>query len=116
MHHALGEGARVATLCIPDSTNNTTGCSNPSDSTILNRASAKLFRPWGGSFTVSIPSAAAGYKTIQITYTRTMNFLLFTGPTITLTRTKQVYVPDSGTTTANCGVTGGPTTGCSMSL
>jgi TadE-like protein len=116
MQHALGEGARIATLCIPDSSNSTTGCSNPNDTTILNRASAKLFRPWGGSFTVSIPAAAAGYKTLQITYTRTMNFLLFTGPTITLTRTKQVYVPDAGTSSSSCGTTGGPTTGCSVTL
>jgi hypothetical protein len=116
MQHALGEGARVATLCIPNAANVTSGCSNPTDTTILNRASAKLFRPWGGSFTVSIPSASNGYKTLQIQYTRTMHFLYFTGPTITLTRTKQIYVPDTGTTTANCGVTGGPTTGCSVSL
>jgi Flp pilus assembly protein TadG len=116
MQHALGEGARVATLCIPNAANLTTGCSNSSDTTILNRASSKLFRPWGGSFTVSIPSAAAGYKTIQIQYTRTMNFLFFTGPTITLTRTKQVYVPDTSNGGVSCGTTGGPTTGCSLSL
>ena len=108
MQHALGEGARVATLCIPDSGNATTGCDNTSDTTILNSESAKLFRPAGGSFTMSIPSAGGGFKTLQITYTRTMNFLLFTGPTITLTRTKLVYVPDNSTSTATCGMTGGP--------
>ena len=116
MQHALGEGARVATLCVPN-TSKVDGCDNPSDTTILNRASAKLFKPAGGSFTISIPSAAAGYKTLQIVYTRPMNFLLFAGPTITLTRTKQIYVPDTGTGTATCGMTGGPgASSCTVSL
>lgn len=117
MQHALGEGARVATLCVPDATNVTSGCSNPSDTTILNQESAKLFRPAGGSFTISIPAASGGYKTLQITYTRTMNFLFFTGPTITLTRQKQVYVPDMGTSAASCGTAGGPSaSSCTVSL
>jgi Flp pilus assembly protein TadG len=116
MQHALGEGARIATLCVPN-TSKTDGCDNPSDTAILNRESAKLFRPAGGTFTLSIPSAAAGYKTLQITYSRPMNFLLFAGPTITLTRTKQVYVPDTGTGVKTCGMTGGPSaTTCTMSL
>ncbi|HYX46947.1 MAG TPA: TadE family protein [Sphingomicrobium sp.] len=116
MQHALGEGARIATLCVPDA-NATSGCDNPTDTAILNGESAKLFRPAGGSFSLTIPSAAAGYKTLQITYTRSMNFLLVPGPTITLTRTKQVYVPDTGTGTATCGMTGGPSvSSCTVSL
>jgi hypothetical protein len=31
-------------------------------------------------------------RLLTVTYSRTMNFLFFTGPTITLTRSKQVYV------------------------
>lgn len=117
MQHALGEGARLATLCIPDNSNATSGCSNPTDTDILNRERDKLFKPAGGSFSISIPSAAAGYKTLQITYTRTMNFLMFPGPTITLTRTKQVYVPDTGTSSASCGTPGGPgVSSCTISL
>lgn len=116
MQHALGEGARAATLCIPN-TAKTDGCDNPSDTTILDRASAKLFKPAGGSFTISIPSAGAGYKTLQITYTRAMNFLMFAGPTITLTRTKQIYIPDTGTGVKTCGMTGGPAaSSCTVSL
>lgn len=90
MQHALGEGARVATLCIPNASS-ATGCDNPSDSTITAKMNAKLFGPKGGSFVVSTPTTSAGYKTLTVTYTRTMNFLLFRGPAITLTRTKQVY-------------------------
>lgn len=91
MQHALGEGARVATLCIPN-TNSSSGCDLPSDATIVAKENAKLFGPSGGNFSVQTPASSAGYKTLTITYTRTMNFLFFTGPTITLTRSKQVYV------------------------
>jgi Flp pilus assembly protein TadG len=90
MQHALGEGARAATLCIPDNSA-ATGCDNPSDTTIVAKENAKLFKPAGGSFDVQTPTTASGYKTLTITYTRTMNFLFFTGPTITLTRSKKVY-------------------------
>ncbi|HEX5259015.1 MAG TPA: TadE family protein [Sphingomicrobium sp.] len=90
MQQALGEGARYATLCIPD-TSASTGCDNPADADITAKENAKLFGPAGGTFTVSDPTTATGHKTLTITYTRTMNFLFFTGPTITLTRSKQVY-------------------------
>ena len=86
MQHALGEGARVATLCVPN-TSKADG--------FVNRENAKLFGPYGGQFTVSNPASAAGYKTLTITYRRSMNFLLFRGPTITLSRSKQVYVADT---------------------
>jgi Flp pilus assembly protein TadG len=90
MQHALGEGARLATLCIPNSSSST-GCDLPTDTNIKARENAKLFGPYGGSFTVSDVVDGTNIKTLTITYTRTMNFLFFTGPTITLTRSKQVY-------------------------
>lgn len=90
MQHALGEGARLATLCIPN-TAVSSGCDNPSDTAITARENARLFGPVGGSFNVQTPTTNAGNKVLTITYTRSMNFLFFTGPTITLTRTKQVY-------------------------
>jgi Flp pilus assembly protein TadG len=89
MQHALGEGARLATLY-----DTTTSDHVPTDAAITAKINAKLFGPAGGSFNVSDPVTAAApdhYKTLTITYTRTMNFLFFTGPTITLTRTKRVY-------------------------
>ena len=94
MQHALGEGARYATLCIPDA-NADSGCDNPATTDIVAKENATLFGPVGGSFDVQTPTAAAGYLTMTITYTRTMNFLFFTGPTITLTRSKKVYLADT---------------------
>jgi len=90
MQHALGEGARYATLCIPDTTAST-GCDNPTDANIKAKENAKLFGPAGGGFNVQDVVDGTNVKTLTITYTRTMNFLFFTGPTITLTRSKQVY-------------------------
>ncbi|MGN6850154.1 MAG: TadE/TadG family type IV pilus assembly protein [Sphingomicrobium sp.] len=98
MQHALGEGARLATLCIPDASAST-GCDNPSDTSIVAKEKAKLFGPTGAAtctsagncFQVQTPTTSSGYKTLTITYTRAMNFLFFSGPTITLTRSKQVY-------------------------
>lgn len=91
MQHALGEGARYATLCIPNTTNTTTGCDLPTDANIKSREQTKLFGPYGGNFNVQDVVDGTNIKTLTITYTRTMNFLFFTGPTITLTRSKQVY-------------------------
>ena len=93
MQHALGEGARFATLCVPTAT----GCNNESNADIKARMNAKLFGPIDGNFNVQDPidDAAFKYKTLTITYTRSMNFLLFRGPSITLTRSKLVYTPSA---------------------
>src|SRR5512147_279872 len=46
MQHALGEGARYATLCTPTST----GCNSPSDSAVVTRMSSKVFGMNIGTF------------------------------------------------------------------
>ena len=91
MQHALGEGARYATLCVPTST----GCNSNTNTNIVARMNAKLFGTPGGSFNVQNVVDGTNSKTLTITYTRTMNFLFFTGPTVTLTRTKLVYTPSA---------------------
>ena len=92
MQHALGEGARYATLCVPTST----GCNVPSDSAVVTRMSSKLFGMNIGSFgtpTVTTPSSATctNCKLLTTTYTVTPNYLFFSGSPVTLTRTKRVY-------------------------
>ena len=84
MQHALGEGARLATL-FP----------TPTDAQITTRMNSRLFGNGYGNFTVQAPvtSATADYKTLTITYTTPMDFLLVPGPTVTLTRSKVVYLP-----------------------
>ena len=86
MQHALGEGARLATLYERYTSNNV-----PSDSAIKGRMTAKLFGKGDGAFTVADPVTGAGYKDLSISYTKKMNFIFFNGPTITLTRSKRAY-------------------------
>lgn len=87
MQHALGEGARYATLCVP--TGNT--CNPPSDTQIKNRITTKLFGKGDGAFTVANPVVGAGYRDLSVSYTKKMNFLFMAGPTITLNRSKRAY-------------------------
>lgn len=87
MQHALGEGARLATLCIQTSS----GCAVPTDTQIQTKISSAVFGTGSGTFTVPTPTTGTGYKDLSVTYTMPMDFLLFTGPTVTVTRTKRVY-------------------------
>lgn len=85
MQHALGEGARYATLY-----------PKPADSAIVSRMSDKVFGMNVGTFgtpTVTTPSTAVctNCRLLTVTYSVTPSFLLFNGPPISITRTKQVY-------------------------
>ena len=86
MQHALGEGARHATLFDPSTTNKV-----PEVMTVKNKMTQKLFGAADGSFTVDTPFVGTGYMDLRITYTKTMNFLFMSGPTITLERKKRAY-------------------------
>jgi len=82
MQHALGEGARLATL-FP----------TPTDTQITAKVNERLFGAGYGAFTVAPPTTDADSKTLTVTYTTPMDFLLVPGPTVTLTRSKKVYLP-----------------------
>lgn len=86
MQHALGEGARLASLYDTTTTDHVA-----TDTAIKAKMNAKLFGQNDGTYTVADPVSGTGYKTLSITYTRSMNFLFFTGPTVTVTRSKKVY-------------------------
>ena len=93
MQHALGEGARYGTLCL--SMSSTGVCTQATDTQLSAKVNSKLFGTRNGTFdapSVDSTTVASGYKTITVTYHQTMNFLLFRGPTINITRSKRVYV------------------------
>jgi|KBSSwiStaDraftv2_1062776.scaffolds.fasta_scaffold410246_2 Flp pilus assembly pilin Flp len=93
MQHALGEGARYGNLCL--SMSGTGTCTVATDTQLSAMVNSKLFGTTNGTFdtpSVDSTTAASGYKTITVTYHQTMNFLLFTGPAITITRSKRVYL------------------------
>jgi len=93
MQHALGEGARYETLCVPTSS----GCNTPADSAVVTRMQSKLFGTNIGTFgtpTVTTPasSTCTNCRLLTVTYTVTPNYLFFNGPPISLTRTKLVHI------------------------
>lgn len=85
MQHALGEGARLATIY-----------PTPTDTAIKSKITDKVFGTFIGSYTVSDPvttiSGTSRYKLLQVSYSVTPNFLFFSGKPITMTRTKRVYL------------------------
>ncbi len=90
MQHALGEGARLATIC-----RNPTAagvCSAASNTEINALIGAKTFGTGIGTFTVADVVDGSDYKDLRVTFTMPTNFLFFNGPLIDLTRTKRVYV------------------------
>ena len=85
MQHALGEGARMATLY-----------PTPADASIKSKMESKVFGMYIGTYTIADPvtvsAAPTKYKDLSVSYTVTPNFLFFNGPAITLNRSKRVYL------------------------
>jgi Flp pilus assembly protein TadG len=95
MQHALGEGARLATICKNPTADGI--CSVATTEEIKAKISAKVFGTGVGTFSepsVTTPPTADCTKCrlLSVTFSMPTNFLLFQGPTINLTRTKRVYV------------------------
>ena len=83
MNHALGEGARYATI-FP----------TPSNTLVENRIKDKVFGVGIGEFedpTVTDGPSGSNYKDLSVTFSMTTSFLFFEGPDIELTRSKRVY-------------------------
>lgn len=85
MQHALGEGARYATI-FP----------KPADSLIVTKMNDRLVGMNVGTFgtpTVTTPdtTVCTNCRLLTVTYSVTPSFIFFNGPPINLTRTKQVY-------------------------
>lgn len=85
IQHGLGEGARYATL-FPQ----------PTNSQIQTRISNAVYGIGPGSFTIATPVAGtadgANYLDLSVSYTQETNLLIVPGPTITVSRSKRVWV------------------------
>lgn len=90
MQHALGEGARLATICKNPTASGV--CSTATDAEIEARINDKVFGTGVGDFEVGAIVNGADYKELSVTFTMPTNFLFFDGPDINLTQTKRVYV------------------------
>ena len=89
MQHALGEGARYATIY-----------PRPTTAAIKQRILDRVYGTSGvGTFTVADPTpgpatTAATSLILSVSYTQATSLLIVPGPTISLTRTKQVWIAD----------------------
>jgi hypothetical protein len=87
IQHALGEGARLATL-FP----------TPQTSVIENKINDSVYGIGPGTFQIEAPvsgvDAATGsdYIDLEVTYTQPTTLLLFPGPTISVARSKRVWI------------------------
>jgi hypothetical protein len=88
IQHSLGEGARLATIW-----------PQPTDDAIETKMEEVVYGIEPGSFTIHPPSpglTAAGeaYLDLQVSYTQPTNLLLLPGPTISVSRSKRVWVSE----------------------
>lgn len=83
MQQALGEGARYATIY-----------PTPTDTQIQSKITSKKFGVGNGTWSTPTIStnAGAGTKTITVTYSQPTDFLFFNGPTVSITKSKVVYL------------------------
>jgi Flp pilus assembly protein TadG len=85
IQHGLGEGARMATL-FP----------KPTDSAIQAKINDAVYGIGPGTFEIETPVSGtadgATYLDLKVTYTQPTDMLLLPGPTITVSRSKRVWI------------------------
>lgn len=85
IQHGLGEGARYATLY-----------PQPTTDQIKSKISASVYGIGPGNFNISEPIAGtddgAEYLDLEVTYSQQTDLLLLPGPTISVSRSKRVWV------------------------
>jgi len=96
MQQALGEGARYATLCLSPSA---LGCTAPTAAQIKTQISNSVYGVGPGTFTVADPvsgtSSTAKYYDLTVSYSQPTDLLLLPGPTMSLSRSKRVWISTS---------------------
>ena len=89
IQHGLGEGARMATIY-----SNKTIATRKTE--IKARITNAVYGIGPGSFTIADPvnnvQDGANYMDLKVTYTQPTDMLLFPGPTISVSRSKRVWV------------------------
>ena len=94
IQQALGQGARYATLCLNPSTS---GCTIPTGQQVHDKVLAAVYGVGPGSFNANTPTvqtdgSTGRYYDLTVTYTQATSLLLFPGPTISVSRSKRVWV------------------------
>jgi Flp pilus assembly protein TadG len=93
IQQALGQGARYATLCTSPTS---TGCGSPTAAQIKTDITNSVYGIGPGTFTVDDPvlgtSGTSSYFDLKVNYTQPTSLLLVPGPTITVSRSKRVWI------------------------
>jgi Flp pilus assembly protein TadG len=93
IQQALGEGARYATLCINPSA---TGCASPTPTQVQTKINSSVYGIGPGTFNVPLPtngtSGTSKYYDLVVNYSQPTSLLLFPGPTVTVSRSKRVWI------------------------
>lgn len=93
IQQGLGEGARMATLCLSPTS---LGCSSPTAASIKTKIQNSVYGIGPGTFTVDDPvagtSGTGAYYDLKVNYSQPTNLLLFPGPTINVSRSKRVWI------------------------
>ena len=87
IQHALGEGARLATLY-----------PQPSDDAIHDKIEDVVYGIGPGTFTIQDPvpgtENGSAFLDLEVSYTQQTDMLFLPGPTITVSRSKRVWVAE----------------------
>lgn len=87
IQHALGEGARLATIY-----------PQPTDDAIHDKIEAVVYGIGPGTFTIEDPvpgtEDGSSYLDLEVSYTQKTDMLFLPGPTITVSRSKRVWVAE----------------------
>ena len=87
IQHALGEGARLATLY-----------PQPSDDAIHDKIEDVVYGIGPGTFTIEEPvpgtENGSAYLDLEVSYTQETDMLFLPGPTISVSRSKRVWVAE----------------------
>lgn len=90
IQHALGEGARAATLWPV-----------PATSTVQAKMNAAVYGIKPGTFTIPTPVAGnadgSDYLDLKVTYSQSTDLIFIPGPTITVSRSKRVWKAETDT-------------------
>ena len=90
IQHALGEGARTATLWPV-----------PSDATVQAKMNAAVYGIKPGTFNIPTPTAGtadgSNYLDLRVTYTQQTDLIFIPGPTINVSRSKRVWKAETDT-------------------
>ena len=96
MAHGLGEAARYGTVCINPTAAGV--CTVATDTQLATKVTENVYGTGNGTLGALAvtpgPNATPGnnYKDLSLTYSQPTKFIFINGPTVTITRTKRVYL------------------------